>query len=356
MMHRVAGGAYHIFRTANGIQHLSKKPLQSSSFLLLHIRVFSGTTSDGAGIFRGTTSDDSGWGSGWSTGLTKEHFEGQAVGRQVDSTAATHNPAALSKWDRMAECLKEAGRQGQGKKPFGDTLGDLMMEIPPLLKQAKEPGTRGSHLSESDKAQIYTLHTNNPEIYTVEKLARDFKIMRQRVHAILWLNKDKEEREKKLGHPLRNQDNAPESSESNCREFHVASLPYKPDFKVMPEDWDGMPKDLDEVHYEISKKEDDTLYEEFVQKFEFNMRKLKGEIKCHKYSRRRQDNGWKITVEKLGPRGKRGSGGGWKFISLPDGSSRPLNELEKVFLKRETNKWRRKFLPPKSSRKMFAAA
>lgn len=64
------------------------------------------------------------------------------------------------------------------------------------------------------------------------------------------------------------------SSESNCREFHVATLPYKPDFKVMPEDWDGMPKDLDEVHYEISKKEDEMLYEDFVQKFEFNMRKV----------------------------------------------------------------------------------
>lgn len=62
---------------------------------------------------------------------------------------------------------------------------------------------------------------------------------------------------------------------SHDREFHVASLNYKPDFKVMPEGWDGTIKDMDEVHYEISKKEDDMLYEEFVRRFEFNKMKVR---------------------------------------------------------------------------------
>ncbi|CDY71353.1 BnaAnng37070D, partial [Brassica napus] len=131
---------------------------------------------------------------------------------------------------------------------------------------------------------------------------------------------------------------------SHDREFHVASLKYNPGFKVMPEGWEGTIKDIDEVHYEISKKEDDMLYEEFVQRFEFNKMKWRGEVKCHKYSRRRSTDGWKITIEKLGPRGKRGAGGGWKFVSLPDGSSRPLNEMEKVYVKRETPRRRRKIL------------
>jgi len=61
---------------------------------------------------------------------------------------------------------------------------------------------------------------------------------------------------------------------SHDREFHVASLPYKPDFKVMPEGWDGITKDVDEVHYEISKKEDDMLYREFVEKMNFNKKKV----------------------------------------------------------------------------------
>ncbi|PKI63809.1 hypothetical protein CRG98_015793 [Punica granatum] len=174
--------------------------------------------------------------------------------------------------------------------------------------------------------------------------------MRQRVHAILWLKELEEEEEKKLGRPLDDSvelllDTCPEFFNSHCREFHVASLPYKPDFKVMPEGWDGTVKDADEVHYEISKKEDEMLYQEFVQRMNFNKMKMAGQVKCHKYSRRRPSEGWNITVEKLGPRGKRGGGGGWKFVSLPDGSSRPLNETEKMYVRRETPRRRRKILP-----------
>lgn len=72
---------------------------------------------------------------------------------------------------------------------------------------------------------------------------------------------------------------------------------------------------------------------------------IAGEVFRHKYSRRRPADGWKFTIEKMGPRGKRGGGGGWKFVSLPDGSSRPLNEMEKMYVRRETPRHRRKILP-----------
>lgn len=42
----------------------------------------------------------------------------------------------------------------------------------------------------------------------------------------------------------------------------------------MPEGWDGITKDLDEVHYEISQKEDEMLYQEFVQRMNFNKKKV----------------------------------------------------------------------------------
>ncbi|XP_057472802.1 protein GAMETE CELL DEFECTIVE 1, mitochondrial-like [Actinidia eriantha] len=92
-------------------------------------------------------------------------------------------------------------------------------------------------------------------------------------------------------------------------------------------------------------KEDEMLYQEFVQKMNFNKMKMAGKVKCHKYSRRRPDEGWNIMVEKLGPRGKRGNGGGWKFMSMPDGSSRALNEMEKMYVRRETPRRRRRILP-----------
>lgn len=72
---------------------------------------------------------------------------------------------------------------------------------------------------------------------------------------------------------------------SHCREFHIASLPYKPDFKVMPEGWDGTVKDLDEVHYEISRREDEMLYQEFVQRMNFNKMKVHSLISRFLYGR-----------------------------------------------------------------------
>lgn len=292
--------------------------------------------------------------SSWSTGLTEKDFEGEAIGLQVARPTpqkAVLDPQAMElPQDEFDELAKEMEEQNKKNEAFVDSWDERMMEVHLLMKQVNEPGARGSYLKDSEKAEMYKLHKENPEVYTIEKLAKDYRIMRQRVHAILWLKELEEEEERKLGHPLDDSvelllDTCPEFFISHDREFHVASLPYKPDFKVMPEGWDGTTRDLDEVHYEISMKEDEMLYQEFVQRMNFNKKKMAGEVKVHKYSRRRASDGWNITVEKLGARGKRGGGGGWKFVSLPDGSSRPLNEMEKMYVKRETVRRRRKILP-----------
>ncbi|XP_022722927.1 uncharacterized protein LOC111280038 [Durio zibethinus] len=294
-------------------------------------------------------SNDLGWdtASSWSNRLTKDHFDGtmnpKAGGGDADQSSLI--------WDLQneADALKQLNDDNKKFKAFVDGWEQRMHDMSVLLKQVREPGARGSYLKDSEKAEMYRLHKQNPEVYTVEKLAKDFRVMRQRVEAILWLKQDEEEMEKKLGHPLddsveRLLDTCPEFFNSHDREFHVASLPYKPEFKVMPEGWDGTIKDLDEVHYEISKKEDEMMYQEFVQRMNFNKMKIAGKVKRHKYSRRRPSDGWNFTVEKLGPKGKRGGGGGWKFVSLPDGSSRPLNEMEKMYVRRETPRHRRRIL------------
>lgn len=66
----------------------------------------------------------------------------------------------------------------------------------------REPGARGSYLKDSEKAEMYRLHKENPQVYTVERLAKDYRIMRQRVLAIIWLKEDEEQVERNLGHPL----------------------------------------------------------------------------------------------------------------------------------------------------------
>ncbi|WJX23890.1 Translation initiation factor eIF-2B subunit gamma [Trifolium repens] len=299
-------------------------------------RTFS-TTISGSSSSSSSSYDNSNWEtpSTWSTGLTKDHFNGEAT---------------LSDLQEMEEKLQQLEQENRQSKSYVDSWKQRMTETCLLLKQVHEPGARGSYLKDSEKAEMYRLHKKNPEVYTVEKLAKDYRIMRQRVHAILWLKELEEEEEKKLGQKLDDSveillDTFPEFFISHDREFHVASLPYKPDFKVMPEGWDGITKDLDEVHYEISKKEDDMLYRDFVEKMNFNKKKMAGEVKCHKYSRRRPEEGWTFTVEKMGSRGKRGGGGGWKFASMPDGSTRPLNEMEKMYVRRETPRRRRRILP-----------
>ncbi|CAI9103057.1 OLC1v1001485C1 [Oldenlandia corymbosa var. corymbosa] len=355
----------HFRKNPNGLSSL--QPFSSSS-----------TSNDGnnpndwgssfGGGGGGGGDDNLGWDtpdSSWSTGLTKEHFDGEVVGQQVTPGQAPNATRpeygvggrggsvhmGRARWtDEEAMKIKELEAANRKGKVFVDSWDDRMSEMSVLMKQVREPGARGSYLKDSEKAEMYKKHKEDPEVYTVEKLAKEYRIMRQRVHAILWLKELEEEEEKKLGRKLDDSvelllDTFPEFFNSHDREFHVASLPYKPDFKVMPEGWDGTTRDPDEVHYEISMKEDEMLYQEFVQRMNFNKMKMNKEVKCHKYSRRRPSEGWNMTVEKLGARGKRGDGGGWKFVSKPDGSTRPLNEYEKMFVKRETPRRRRKILP-----------
>ncbi|KAL8208649.1 hypothetical protein R6Q57_008061 [Mikania cordata] len=301
------------------------------------------------------------WGSEstWSSGLTKEHFDGEVVGQKVGDTAGElaggvggGAALALSHEEDLENIRRLAAAASRKDAEFAGKWKERMHETNVLMKQVIEPGARGAYLKDSEKAEMYRLHKENPEVFTVEKLAKDYRIMRQRVHAILWLKEDEEKMEKKLGHPLDDSveqllDNFPEFFDWHDREFHVATLPHKPNFKVMPEGWDGTIKDPDEVLYEISMKEDEILYQEFLERFNFNKMKIEGKVKVHKYSRRRPSEGWEITVEKMGPHGKRGDGGGWKFKSLADGSTRPLNDYEKMFVKREKPRRRRKILHPK---------
>ncbi|XP_039001990.1 protein GAMETE CELL DEFECTIVE 1, mitochondrial-like [Hibiscus syriacus] len=295
-------------------------------------------------------SDDLGWGtaSSWSSRLTKDHFDGTMSPQE--SSGDSEQSATVSDLENVYGAVKQLNEENRTFKRFVDGWDQRFLETSVLLKQVLEPGARGAYLKNSEKDEMYRLHKENPEVYTVEKLAKDYRIMRQRVEAILWLKKDEEEMEKRNALPLDDSvevllDSCPELLNAHDREFHVATLRYKPEYKVMPEGWDGTTKDPDEYHYEISKKEDDMLYEEFVQRFNFNKMKIAGQVKRHRYSRRRPTEGWNFTVEKMGAKGKRGGGGGWKFVSLPDGSSRPLNEMEKMYVRRETPHRRRRILP-----------
>ena len=146
--------------------------------------------------------DGMGWESvsSWSTGLTKDHFNGEVAGHQAGG--GTAHSAVVSDLQEIEDKLRELEAENKKSKGFVDGWGERMREMCVLLKQVREPGARGSYLKDSEKAEMYRLHKENPEVYTVEKLAKDYRIMRQRVHAILWLKELEEEEEKRLGRPL----------------------------------------------------------------------------------------------------------------------------------------------------------
>ncbi|KAL3498231.1 hypothetical protein ACH5RR_040963 [Cinchona calisaya] len=262
------------------ISHISINPSKNTNFPLKNPILFclskpfssnppnNGTSNDnttgwGSKNFGATGDDNLGWdvpSSSWSTGLTKEHFDGEVVGQQVSPGQGPNQSPALTEYglggrgggrfgparwtDEEMMKIRELEAENRKGKAFVEGWGERMKEMSVLMKQVREPGARGSYLKDSEKAEMYKKHKENPEVYTVEKLAKEYRIMRQRVHAILWLKELEEEEEKKLGHKLDDSvelllDTCPEFFNSHDREFHIASLPYKPDFKVMPEDWDG---------------------------------------------------------------------------------------------------------------------
>lgn len=161
------------------------------------------------GTFGSSASDDLGWDSSvvspWSTGLTNEYFDGEVAGRRPSGGGESGDKAQsplISSLEEIEDKLKELEAENRKSKSFVDGWGERLREMSVLLKQVREPGARGSYLKDSEKAEMYRLHKENPDVYTVERLAKDYRIMRQRVHAILWLKELEEEEEKKLGHPL----------------------------------------------------------------------------------------------------------------------------------------------------------
>ncbi|PWA35388.1 Ribosomal protein S35, mitochondrial [Artemisia annua] len=174
---------------------------------------------------KGGNEGDIDWGSEstWSSGLTKDHFDGEVVGEKVEDIAGgvgggsggggaprggaapSSSPFTAAKQtddDDLETLRKKAAEASRKDAEFASKWKDRMRETNVLMKQVIEPGARGAYLKDSEKAEMYKLHKQNPEVYTVEKLAKDYRIMRQRVHAILWLKEDEEKMEKELGHPL----------------------------------------------------------------------------------------------------------------------------------------------------------
>ncbi|GAQ83209.1 hypothetical protein KFL_001390270 [Klebsormidium nitens] len=209
-------------------------------------------------------------------------------------------------------------------------------------------------LSTKSKNAIYAAYKEDPSEKTVAKLAADYKILKQRVQAILFLKEREEVWEKEV---LEKQDDETkemfkemdevfdsEASERGGGErlWLPMATRMKPKLVVENDEYEadavvstsGMSWDKASERYEGIE------YLEFLERLQFNRRL--GEVKAKAEDRKRPDEGWTFLIEELGKEGKRGKGGGKRFVAKADGTRRPLNDLEKLMMKRETPK-RRKF-------------
>ncbi|CAI7754797.1 unnamed protein product, partial [Closterium sp. NIES-54] len=119
--------------------------------------------------------------------------------------------------------------------------------------------------------------------------------------------------------------------------------------KIYPsEAVDSLPEGPERVKLLLQESEKEEVWklDEFVKRMEFNKKQMAdGSVKVNAMERRRPPNGWTYLVEELGEAGRRGRGGGYRFVVEPGARRRGLTALEKEFLERETTRRRRRLIP-----------
>ncbi|KAG0584093.1 hypothetical protein KC19_3G184500 [Ceratodon purpureus] len=250
---------------------------------------------------------------------------------------------------------KRGGQGGENKDGEGDAEGkptrgkreiisDEEIAQTPFIYNFSgvEPDYKACRLSEAVKERIWRSYTDNPETVTIDRLAKEYRIRKQRVHAIVWLKDIEKQEEATQGSPLDKDieeyfERIDGTYEAADGERHVKIRRTSPLVKNSAAE-DGEGPDWDE----LSAKEDAMMLYDFERRMSFNKKQIAGMVKTNIISRRRPPGGWSYLVEELGEQGKRGKRGGKRFVAEPDGTRRGLNELEKEFLKRESLIPRRK--------------
>ncbi|BFI32347.1 hypothetical protein MPTK2_4g05070 [Marchantia polymorpha subsp. ruderalis] len=239
----------------------------------------------------------------------------------------------------------------RGKKKMVEISDeDIASEPMDYIFAGVPPDFKAPRLSDEAKEKMWKAYSDSPNDEMIDKLAERFKIRKQRVHAILWLKEIEKKEEAARGSPL--EDDIEKAFEqihgaydSATNERHYTLPRTMPDFTVQPEGWEGSVKAEGQNIDEVSAKEEKMMVEEFEHRMAFNKLQISGVIKTDKLSRVRPAEGWSYLVEELGEAGKRGRRGGRRFVAQADGSHRGLNDIEKMFLKRETVRPRRRLTP-----------
>ncbi|CAI5508501.1 unnamed protein product [Closterium sp. Naga37s-1] len=131
------------------------------------------------------------------------------------------------------------------------------------------PDSTAARLSEESKENIWLLHQKDPGHWSVARLAREYRVRQQRVHAILWLKNLEKKMEEEQGKPL---------DDSIAKEFEKQHGSYdkavgERHVKIYPsEAVDSLPEGPERVKLLLQESEKEEVWklDEFVKRMEFN--------------------------------------------------------------------------------------
>ncbi|ERM94415.1 hypothetical protein AMTRI_Chr04g189950 [Amborella trichopoda] len=196
-------------------------------------------------------------------------------------------------------------------------------------RSAKRNSGQKSELGK--KSGDFQTNKEDSGLYSVENLAKDYRLKKQRIHASLWTKEIEKEEEAKLGGTQGNDierllDSCSEIFDHGDEKYNNSKVPSTSELKNKPDGWESTSKSQDGNIWELSQREEDILLQEFERRIAFSKFQIASFIKSHIFSRRRPVDGWKYMIEELGPNAKRGKGSVQRLPSLSDSSTRPFNE------------------------------
>ncbi|KAG7979342.1 hypothetical protein I3843_05G126500 [Carya illinoinensis] len=197
---------------------------------------------------------------------------------------------------------------------------------------------KGSKTKQQEKQQIEG-NSSNGTLYSLDNMKKDYRLMKQRIHAGLWVKEIEKQEEAKLGDPIAGGgddiekllDSCSEIFDTSNNELNNSKIPSSSELKNKPDGWETTAKAQDGNVWEMSQREEDILLQEFDRRIAYSKFQIASFIKTHIFSRRRPIDGWKYMIEELGPNAKKGKGSVSRLPSLSDASTQPFKEEKNPF-------------------------
>ena len=252
-----------------------------------------------------------------------------------------------------------------------EDVGALYWGVDLTGGKAKEPWNN-ARLSLATKNLMYSLYKSDPTTYTTEKLAELFCIREQRALAILRL------KELEVEDPVGDEAAKVMERALHCHqgigsnERHYTMLPSFPAYahvekeKVIPVLESILGKKIeditvDDITPELSKqvfgiqsledmedivaaREEKHMVEEFKQRLDYNLgitgKTISRDSRRTKATRRPEE-GWSLVITPIGKESKMKHE---RYVAMPDGTQRELNQDEKLYMERKRPRPRRRIL------------